>query len=239
MLFPKEGVIKKVDNEKEYYWLDEFGGVNGPDLWSSLQELRVQNVISDDTEICAVGDKIWTTYKNPFGSPKSSSEGNKNLDNELVEVSSVRQQASGQQTNKGAPTSVIHLVCPSCKKTIEFSKEMAGQTGKCPYCDQSIIIPDTPIEQPAPATKQIKPTTSRYICSNCGSYTNGTSHTKGYFVLEIILWLCWVIPGLLYTMWRLTTRGKVCHLCKCDTLTPVNSPMGRKLQKEFQSKQLW
>ena len=38
----------------------------------------------------------------------------------------------------------ISLTCPSCNKIIEAPEEMAGATGECPFCDQSIIIPGKP-----------------------------------------------------------------------------------------------
>lgn len=52
-----------MNDKKKYYWLDEFGGVNGPDEWPRLQELRSQNMISDEAEICVVGDKNWLPYR--------------------------------------------------------------------------------------------------------------------------------------------------------------------------------
>jgi len=51
------------DVEKEYYWIDSFGGLNGPVQLSGLKELCQQTIISGDTEICAVGTKSWHPYR--------------------------------------------------------------------------------------------------------------------------------------------------------------------------------
>lgn len=36
------------------------------------------------------------------------------------------------------------ITCPNCKNSIEVPAELLGQTGECPYCDQTIKIPDAP-----------------------------------------------------------------------------------------------
>jgi hypothetical protein len=67
------------------------------------------------------------------------------------------------------------------------------------------------------------------ICSACGTRGESKTHTRGSFAIELILWLCFIIPGLIYSVWRLTSRRKVCRACGSSDLVPVNSPRGRKL----------
>jgi hypothetical protein len=76
-------------------------------------------------------------------------------------------------------------------------------------------------------------TMSTMICTQCGTISNSKTVTRGSFLIEIVLWLCFVVPGLLYTMWRLTTRSKACTACGATTLVPVHSPVGRKLRSEL------
>jgi len=57
----------------------------------------------------------------------------------------------------------------------------------------------------------------------CWSCNDGT---KGSLLIEIILWLCLLIPGLIYSIWRMTTKYKACPACKQATLIPADSPMG-------------
>jgi hypothetical protein len=56
---------------------------------------------------------------------------------------------------------------------------------------------------------------------------------KGSFLMEFVLWLFFIVPGVIYTVWRLTTVAKGCPVCGAESMIPVHSPMGRKLQKEF------
>jgi hypothetical protein len=51
-------------------------------------------------------------------------------------------------------------------------------------------------------------------------------------LIEIVLWLCFIFPGLLYSLWRLTTRKQVCRECESPDVVPVTSPLGRKLMAE-------
>jgi len=71
------------------------------------------------------------------------------------------------------------------------------------------------------------------ICANCGFKGMSKKYTKGAFWIEVILWLCFLIPGLIYTVWRLTTRYMGCRQCGSAALVPIDSPRGRKLIEEF------
>lgn len=67
------------------------------------------------------------------------------------------------------------------------------------------------------------------VCTTCGH--NGPTRvlTRGSLLIEIALWLCIVVPGLIYSIWRLTSRAPACSSCGAVTLVPADSPIGRKL----------
>jgi len=73
----------------------------------------------------------------------------------------------------------------------------------------------------------------KYICSSCGSQTKGKSLTKGSIIMELFLWLVFLIPGLIYSIWRLTTKSKVCSECESKEIIPITTPLGKKLLKDF------
>lgn len=56
--------------------------------------------------------------------------------------------------------------------------------------------------------------------------------TRGHILIEIILWLCFLIPGVIYSIWRHSTRYDVCGSCGASTLVPVGSPVARTFMKE-------
>lgn len=71
------------------------------------------------------------------------------------------------------------------------------------------------------------------ICTKCGTTTKGKTITKGSFFIELILWLCFFVPGIIYSMWRLSTRYEACPECGAVDLVPVNSPAGKKLSEQY------
>ncbi len=81
--------------------------------------------------------------------------------------------------------------------------------------------------QPAPDNKK------GLICTNCGTVGAPKTVTKGSFLIEIVLWCFLFVPGIIYSLWRLTTRTKGCRFCGAGNMVPLNSPVGRKLQSGF------
>jgi hypothetical protein len=67
------------------------------------------------------------------------------------------------------------------------------------------------------------------ICTTCGTQGDGKTVTRGSIFIELILWVCFLIPGLIYSVWRLTTRRKACRACGSSALVPLDSPVGRKM----------
>lgn len=71
-----------------------------------------------------------------------------------------------------------------------------------------------------------------YICTTCGHLGRARLRVKGSFALEIFLWLLLIIPGLIYSIWRMSTRHPRCASCDAPTLVPPDSPVGRRLTQE-------
>jgi hypothetical protein len=74
---------------------------------------------------------------------------------------------------------------------------------------------------------------AQLICSSCGTVGTPKTVTKGSILIELFLWLCFLLPGFIYSLWRLTTKHKACRACGASSLVPLDSPMGKKLQNEF------
>lgn len=81
--------------------------------------------------------------------------------------------------------------------------------------------------------KKVKPMLIKYICSNCGYMGSSKILTKGSCLIELILWFFFIIPGLIYTIWRISSRQGVCPACQYPNMIPANTPRGQKLIKEF------
>ena len=67
------------------------------------------------------------------------------------------------------------------------------------------------------------------VCTTCGHHGVPVRTTRGSFPIEVVLWLCFIVPGLIYSLWRISTRTQACAACGATTLVPDDSPVGRKL----------
>jgi len=69
-------------------------------------------------------------------------------------------------------------------------------------------------------------------CTQCGTTAEPSKRTAGSFRIEFILWLLFIVPGIIYSLWRLSTRKETCSCCGSTTLIPPDSPLARKIQEE-------
>ena len=67
------------------------------------------------------------------------------------------------------------------------------------------------------------------VCPACGTRGEPKTTTRGSLWLEIVLWIFFIVPGVIYSIWRLTTRRPACPACGTDGMIPVTSPKGREL----------
>lgn len=69
------------------------------------------------------------------------------------------------------------------------------------------------------------------VCTNCGYVGSPKKYTKGSLVWEIILWLLAIIPGIFYSVWRISTRYEGCPVCGAPHMIPEDSPVAQKMLK--------
>ena len=130
-------------------------------------------------------------------------------------------------------------------------KNCAGQSPDgattCVHCGAR-LVPYTPEEARAyiaslqpevkPAEPESRPSeddshksAGSAVCTNCGYQGEAGTQTPGSFLAEVALWLCFIVPGVIYSVWRLTARRKVCPQCKQPTMIPIDTPKGQELAK--------
>lgn len=74
------------------------------------------------------------------------------------------------------------------------------------------------------------------ICQNCGTIGQPRIETKGSIAIEIILWLCLIIPGLVYSIWRLCSKYRACPACRSADMIGTDTPRGKLLAEQFTNK---
>ena len=71
------------------------------------------------------------------------------------------------------------------------------------------------------------------ICTQCGSIDGAKSTNKGSILAELVLWCMFIVPGLIYSIWRLSTRSTGCKSCGSSQLVKTASPVGAELMRRF------
>lgn len=75
----------------------------------------------------------------------------------------------------------------------------------------------------------------KFICGECNSALEFDKSKRGSRIIEMILWSTLVIPGLIYSIWRKSTRKKICYYCGSDFVFP-DSLEAKNLLKSIEKK---
>lgn len=79
---------------------------------------------------------------------------------------------------------------------------------------------------------------SQGLCTSCGYIGETKTTAKGSTDTEIILWFCFLIPGLIYSIWRFRSRHEICPICDQATIIPADSPKAQQIIRENRAKQV-
>lgn len=71
------------------------------------------------------------------------------------------------------------------------------------------------------------------FCKACGSTGAADHHTPGNGLIELVLWICFIVPGLIYSIWRISARTHKCAACGSKDLVPTNSPIATATRKQL------
>ncbi len=83
----------------------------------------------------------------------------------------------------------------------------------CALCEKKLREAPPP-KPPAPQF--------RYYCTSCSSYFNNPG-AKGSGLIEVILYIFMIVPGLIYSVWRRSGNTKLCPKCSSSALIDSNA----------------
>lgn len=112
--------------------------------------------------------------------------------------------------------------CPFCAELIQPDAKL------CKHCRSDLVKQPTeekPVLNVGQPAKNLK---GKKVCTSCGHLGNTKHFVPGSIFIEALLWLCFLIPGLIYTAWRYTAQYHGCPKCKAKTMIPADSPMASK-----------
>ena len=74
-------------------------------------------------------------------------------------------------------------------------------------------------------TKRVGPVSpEQEYCPSCGAVGRPQFRKSGSTWIEILLWLLAILPGIIYSIWRVSTKRWVCPKCDQTGMIPLDSP---------------
>lgn len=77
-------------------------------------------------------------------------------------------------------------------------------------------------DRPAAASNE------RLYCPHCGTVGAPEFHMSGSIIVEVLLWLFFLLPGIIYSIWCRSTKRWVCPKCGMTGMIPLDSPLAQK-----------
>lgn len=69
---------------------------------------------------------------------------------------------------------------------------------------------------------------SNKFCKSCGYSGSTKRFMPGSIIIEIVMWCAFLIPGIIYTLWRHSAEVKVCGKCGSKEVIPLDSPIAQE-----------
>lgn len=128
------------------------------------------------------------------------------------------------------------MQCPKCRYEPTLA-EIQADAERCPKCRTHYSAP--PAKQSSALANGLRGAKAavkagrqaraqKFYCQDCGALTAGVTRARGSTLVELILWLTFLLPGLIYSVWRLSTKHEACEYCHSPRLIPSNSPRARQ-----------
>ena len=100
-----------------------------------------------------------------------------------------------------------------------------GLKTSCDSCGQSVMG----------VFSALKKVNGRYLCAQCATNPSGkpkyycnachnftpTALLKGNGWIELVLYFAYIVPGIIYSIWRRAGAPNVCPLCRAASLVPA------------------
>jgi len=65
----------------------------------------------------------------------------------------------------------------------------------------------------------------RMFCLTCGSISETRRVMPGSLAIEVVAWCLFLLPGLIYSLWRHSAAFSGCGHCRSRQVVPVTSPV--------------
>lgn len=71
----------------------------------------------------------------------------------------------------------------------------------------------------------------QYLCTSCLTKGDPKTVAKGSILVEFGMWCFFIVPGIIYSFWRLGSKYKACRACGSAEIIPTDSPRAQQIMK--------
>ena len=75
----------------------------------------------------------------------------------------------------------------------------------------------------------------KYICMECGCQKEPVDAKRGLWIIEILMWFMFIVPGVIYSIWRRLRKHKVCPNCMSPAMELTNSTRVMRMRRIINS----
>lgn len=72
----------------------------------------------------------------------------------------------------------------------------------------------------------------KMLCTACGRSSEPEHKLKGHVAITILLLCFYIVPGIIYMVWRRSGIKDNCPICKSENIIPVSSPEAWRIQAQ-------
>ncbi len=71
----------------------------------------------------------------------------------------------------------------------------------------------------------------KYICMECGCQRDPIDAKRGLLAIEICMWLLYILPGVIYSIWRRVRKQQICSNCRNPSIELTSSSRVMKMMR--------
>jgi len=71
----------------------------------------------------------------------------------------------------------------------------------------------------------------KYVCMECGCQREPIMAKRGMLIIELLMWLLYILPGVIYSIWRRVRKQEVCPNCGTPSVVLTSSSRAMKMMR--------
>lgn len=71
----------------------------------------------------------------------------------------------------------------------------------------------------------------KYLCLECGCQREPVMANRGMLIIELLMWLLYILPGVIYSIWRRVRKQEICPNCRTPSVVLTASSRAMKMMR--------